>query len=100
MYISSIYLYSFIYLFYSILFFSSSLPGTLAQGAFTGGIVSLVFMFWIGVGHQVAKALGQITLVPKPTSIDGCLANTTSILTNITTTIATTTTTAATSLEG
>ncbi|XP_076041757.1 sodium-coupled monocarboxylate transporter 2-like isoform X2 [Oratosquilla oratoria] len=42
-------------------------------GAFVGTIVSLVFMFWIGVGHQVAKANGQISVPRMPTSVAGCV---------------------------
>ncbi|XP_045600689.1 sodium-coupled monocarboxylate transporter 2 [Procambarus clarkii] len=47
-------------------------PWANAIGAFVGEIVSLIFMFWIGVGHQVARSSGQIKLVAMPTSIDGC----------------------------
>ncbi|XP_042241286.1 sodium-coupled monocarboxylate transporter 1-like [Homarus americanus] len=47
-------------------------PWANSTGAFVGEVVSLVFMFWIGVGHQVAKASGQIRLTAMPTSIDGC----------------------------
>ncbi|KAG7158323.1 sodium-coupled monocarboxylate transporter 2-like [Homarus americanus] len=47
-------------------------PWANSTGAFVGEVVSLVFMFWIGIGHQVAKASGQIHLPSLPTSIDGC----------------------------
>ncbi|XP_069172585.1 sodium-coupled monocarboxylate transporter 2 [Procambarus clarkii] len=47
-------------------------PWANATGAFVGEIVSLIFMFWIGVGHQMGKASGQIKLESMPTSIDGC----------------------------
>ncbi|XP_050725454.1 sodium-coupled monocarboxylate transporter 1-like [Eriocheir sinensis] len=70
-------------------------PWANSKGAFVGGVVSLVFMFWIGVGHQVAKAYGQIVQEAMPTSVEGCLAN----FTTIATTIANTTVTAAPEVE-
>nr|XP_045604126.1 sodium-coupled monocarboxylate transporter 2-like [Procambarus clarkii] len=47
-------------------------PWANATGAFVGEIVSLIFMFWIGVGHHMARYSGQIKLESMPTSIDGC----------------------------
>ncbi|XP_045620487.2 sodium-coupled monocarboxylate transporter 2 [Procambarus clarkii] len=47
-------------------------PWANATGAFVGEIVSLIFMFWIGVGYQMARSSGQIKLAAMPTSIDGC----------------------------
>ena len=45
---------------------------SILQGAGVGIITSLIFMLWIGVGTQVAKAQGYLKLVPKPYSIEGC----------------------------
>ncbi|XP_069172596.1 sodium-coupled monocarboxylate transporter 2-like [Procambarus clarkii] len=47
-------------------------PWANATGAFVGEVVSLIFMFWIGVGHHMARSSGQIKVVAMPTSIDGC----------------------------
>ncbi|KAK8751797.1 hypothetical protein OTU49_010357 [Cherax quadricarinatus] len=48
-------------------------PWANAYGAFIGEVISLIFMFWIGIGHQVARSNGQIRLEAMPTSIDGCV---------------------------
>ena len=45
-----------------------------SQGCFVGCITSLVFMFWIGIGYNVAKAYGLNNMDFKETSIDGCSA--------------------------
>lgn len=45
------------------------------KGAFTGLLTSLVFMFWIGIGHQVSRARGEIHFQSKMTSIAGCNFN-------------------------
>lgn len=75
-------------------------PWANKRGAFVGGIVSLIFLFWIGIGHQVAKAKGQIVSNPMPTSIAGCEAlNITTNLTTVGTTIATTIATTLTSTD-
>ena len=43
-----------------------------SQGCFIATIVSLATLFFIGIGHQVAKAHHAIVPDPKPTSIEGC----------------------------
>ncbi|XP_045109489.1 sodium-coupled monocarboxylate transporter 2-like [Portunus trituberculatus] len=63
-------------------------PWANKRGALVGGIVSLIFLFWIGIGFQVAKANGQIPSTALPISTDGCdLLN---ITIKATTTVATT----------
>lgn len=47
-------------------------PWANSIGAFVGELVSLIFMFWIGVGNQIAKANHQINLPFKELSIAGC----------------------------
>ena len=42
------------------------------QGCFVGCITSLIFMFWIGIGYNVAKTYGINNMDLKVTSIDGC----------------------------
>ena len=42
------------------------------QGAITGTLTSLIFTFWIAVGHHVSRAQGKILPESKPTSISGC----------------------------
>ncbi|XP_037772457.1 sodium-coupled monocarboxylate transporter 1-like [Penaeus monodon] len=58
-------------------------PWANAKGAFTGLLTSLIFMFWIGGGHQVARWNGQITFDRKVTSIEGCNFNETSSFSTI-----------------
>lgn len=49
-------------------------PWANSLGAFVGLLTSLAFMFWIGIGNQVAKAYGQIVIPLKPVSVAGCTA--------------------------
>ncbi|CAL4162038.1 unnamed protein product, partial [Meganyctiphanes norvegica] len=46
-------------------------------GAFSGMTISLLFMFWLGFGTNLATMRGEIVLPPKPTSIAGCSVNAT-----------------------
>nr|XP_027220464.1 sodium-dependent multivitamin transporter-like [Penaeus vannamei] len=59
-------------------------PWANSKGAFTGLLTSLIFMFWIGGGHQVARWNGQITFDRKVTSIEGCNLNETSAFSPLT----------------
>lgn len=47
----------------------------LLQGALVGGICSTLFVGWISLGTQAAMMRGEIVIVPKPTSIEGCPGN-------------------------
>lgn len=63
-------------------------PWANAIGAFIGLAISLIFMFWIGIGHQVARAYGQIVLEMKPVTTAGCNINGTTFVTEAVTTLA------------
>ncbi|GJQ68454.1 hypothetical protein Trydic_g17033 [Trypoxylus dichotomus] len=53
------------------------IPSATSQGALFGSIASLFCMTFIVIGNQIYKAKGLITYAPKPSSIDGCLINST-----------------------
>ncbi|XP_026316074.1 sodium-coupled monocarboxylate transporter 1-like isoform X2 [Hyposmocoma kahamanoa] len=51
------------------------LPWINATGALVGGICSTLFVGWISLGTQAAMMRGEIVIIPKPTSIEGCPGN-------------------------
>ncbi|CAG0904554.1 unnamed protein product, partial [Darwinula stevensoni] len=43
------------------------------KGSLIGGILGFIFVFWIGVGANVAAATGRLSFPQKPLSVEGCL---------------------------
>ncbi|EFA00982.1 sodium-coupled monocarboxylate transporter 1 [Tribolium castaneum] len=54
-------------------------PKASSKGSLYGAIIALLFASWIVTMAQYYKAQGSIVDVPKPTSVDGCLANFTTL---------------------
>ncbi|KAJ2954396.1 hypothetical protein O0L34_g2659 [Tuta absoluta] len=48
------------------------LPWINSTGALVGGISSTLLMGWISLGTQAAMIRGEIVVLPKPISVDGC----------------------------
>ncbi|VVC93757.1 unnamed protein product [Leptidea sinapis] len=51
------------------------LPWVNATGALAGGLSSTLLVGWISLGTQTAMLRGEILIVPKPVSVDGCTGN-------------------------
>ncbi|GJQ68456.1 hypothetical protein Trydic_g17034 [Trypoxylus dichotomus] len=59
-------------------------PFANSKGALIGSVCSLLIGCGIMVGNRIYQAAGILTYIPKPTSIEGCVANVTNIASNTT----------------